>query len=312
MGVSHVRTVSPPVRRNRGEGSVSKVAHDLRPSAWPWITAMFLVAVAIGLLLYGLDFYAIDPADRPMHEDYEELSATGTVGQGYGVVGTALFIANLLYLVRRRLAKLPLGSMRAWLNAHVVTGLTGSLLIVFHSAFQARSAVTMTTSLSLGLVVGTGLVGRWLVAISPRPDPRRLAEKLLALDELIPGSGELVREGLRDQPVTLLPASAGMIRAFATVPTWMIEARARRRLVRHAWLDVTRPFTLSREEEKLARQLSREAASLAAGEVRAATGAALLRSWRSIHRLFALLMVLCVVLHVGVAWFYGYRWIFSG
>jgi hypothetical protein len=28
------------------------------------------------------------------------------------------------------------------------------------------------------------------------------------------------------------------------------------------------------------------------------------------HRFFAILMLLTVALHVGVAWHYGYRWIF--
>ena len=39
--------------------------------------------------------------------------------------------------------------------------------------------------------------------------------------------------------------------------------------------------------------------------------AALLRSWRGLHRFFALLMLAAVLLHAGVAWHYGYRWIFA-
>jgi hypothetical protein len=36
-----------------------------------------------------------------------------------------------------------------------------------------------------------------------------------------------------------------------------------------------------------------------------------MRSWRGFHRFFALLMLALLVVHVGVAWYYGYRWIFS-
>ena len=30
-----------------------------------------------------------------------------------------------------------------------------------------------------------------------------------------------------------------------------------------------------------------------------------------LHRFFALLMLAAVLLHAGVAWYYGYRWIFA-
>jgi hypothetical protein len=45
--------------------------------------------------------------------------------------------------------------------------------------------------------------------------------------------------------------------------------------------------------------------------VRAIAGANLLRSWRGLHRFMALLMILLVILHVTVAWVFGFRWIFS-
>ena len=51
--------------------------------------------------------------------------------------------------------------------------------------------------------------------------------------------------------------------------------------------------------------------SLAASEVDAHVGAALMRSWRSLHRFLAILMLTSVTVHIGVAWFYGFRWIFE-
>ena len=50
---------------------------------------------------------------------------------------------------------------------------------------------------------------------------------------------------------------------------------------------------------------------LAARRPGSATLTALLRSWRGLHRFFALLMLASVLLHAGVAWHYGYRWIFG-
>ena len=45
--------------------------------------------------------------------------------------------------------------------------------------------------------------------------------------------------------------------------------------------------------------------------IRSFKASAVLRSWRSMHMFFAILMLLTVVFHIGIAWHYGYRWIWS-
>jgi hypothetical protein len=54
-----------------------------------------------------------------------------------------------------------------------------------------------------------------------------------------------------------------------------------------------------------------ETERLATIEPRALAYDHLLRSWRGLHRFFALLMFALMFVHAGVAWYYGYRWIFS-
>ena len=105
----------------------------------PWITLLILAVLTELMLWRGYDYYRQGLSARAMHPDYRLLNPGGLLGHGYGMVGTALILTNLLYLVRRRFAKyIPaqMGSMKAWLNAHVLTGLVGSLLVLFHSAFQ--------------------------------------------------------------------------------------------------------------------------------------------------------------------------------
>ena len=62
---------------------------------------------------------------------------------------------------------------------------------------------------------------------------------------------------------------------------------------------------------RLARAFFVELGDLAAAEVDTHAGAALMRSWRSLHRFLAILMIVSVSVHIGVAWFYGFRWIFE-
>ena len=69
-----------------------------------------------------------------------------------------------------------------------------------------------------------------------------------------------------------------------------------------------------RRDPDRVRELRRAAGELyaaSAADARASGIAALLRSWRAMHRFFALLMLAAVFLHAGVAWYYGYRWIFG-
>jgi hypothetical protein len=286
-------------------------AKSLRPSRVAFVTTLILVLVAAGLIARGYGFYALDVATRVEHEDFRVLSPSAPVGHGYGIVGTLLILTNLLYLARRRIARFRVGSMQAWLNMHVVTGLVGSVLILFHSAFQLRTPIATLTAASLVLVVVTGVIGRWFYAIAPKPDPTRMAELLIAMDELVPGLAQGVREMLRGMRPTQLPPDAGLLRSVATMPRWLLEARATKRAVRALSKQAVATRDLSRPERATLQIMAREAGSRAAADVRAEMGATLLRSWRGLHRFLAILMIVSVTVHIAVAWFYGYRWIWS-
>ena len=279
---------------------------------WPALLVVLALAALAGVLLArGHSFYTLDIQARVDHRDFRVLSPGSPVGHGYGVAGTALMLTNLLYLARRRFARLRLGSMEAWLHMHVLTGLVGSLLVLFHSAFQLRSQVASLTAFSLMLVVVTGLIGRYLYGLAPKADAAALDARLLELDVLGDGLGQRIAAGLRAAPAVTLPARAGLLASLALVPRWRVEARQRRALVRATaaeFLDLPRG---SRSERRYMQRLVRETARLASDPVRAAAGSSLLRSWRGLHRFFALLMIVSVSVHIAVAWAFGFRWVLS-
>ena len=117
--------------------------------------------------------------------------------------------------------------MNTWLDVHVVTGLAGSVLVLFHSAFQLRTAIATTTALSLTIVVVTGLVGFYLNALLPRSGLKALKERLAELEPLLPGLTGHVRESVERVPCTRLAANASFLATVWTVPRWLLEARAR-------------------------------------------------------------------------------------
>jgi dihydropyrimidine dehydrogenase (NAD+) subunit PreT len=280
----------------------------------PALTLIALVLLGSFLLWRGYDYYRQDLAARAAHPDYRLLNPAGLIGHGYGIVGTALIAANLLYLVRRRLAGvLPvwIGSMKGWLNAHVFTGLVGSLLIVFHSAFQLRTPIATVTSASLGIVVATGLIGLYLHALVPKAAALPLRLRLDEMGALLPGLSARVAGFVKATPATRLPHDASFLRALITIPAWIRDLRIRRRGLAEAAQSDALFRALTRAEPALARAFVLELSELATAEVDALAGGALMRSWRSLHRFLALLMLSSVSLHIGVAWYYGFRWIFE-
>lgn len=274
----------------------------------PWILVFAIIALATGLLLRGLEFYQLDLEHRVEHDDFRVLAPGGMWGHGYGIVGTALILTNLLYLVRRRYARLRVGSMQAWLDMHVFTGLAGGMLILFHSAFQARTQIALVSAVSLGVVVATGVLGRFLHFLAPAPDPVLIATHVQALDAVQAGVGARARAAINAVRPTPDEAGASLLTTLGRVPSWLREARAARRAV----LEATQHEVIADPHLATAfRHSERALASLAAREVRTVALTAVLRSWRGIHRLLAILMILTVPAHVVIAWLYGYRWIWS-
>lgn len=289
--------------------SVPPPATDrLRRASGPALLFLSLVGLAALLLFRGYTFYRLDLEARLDHEDFRKLSPGEPIGHGYGVFGTLLVLTNLLYLARRRFARWNLGSMRTWLNIHVFTGLFGSVLILFHSAFQMRSQIAGLTAVSLSLVVISGIVGRYFYSLSPR-DKHELKNQLAVVEVFDSGLALQVKTfvaGLSEPPA---PARATLFGSLGTIPTWFAHDRQRKAAVRRLLVPLLHDKSLSRDERRYLRAAVSEIESIVREPVRTAAGTSLLRTWRGLHRFMALLMILSVSVHIAVAWVFGYRWI---
>jgi hypothetical protein len=88
-------------------------------------------------------------------------------GFGYwlGIVGASLMATLLLYPLRKRLRFMhALGATRHWFRMHMVLGVLGPVLILYHSNFSFGS-LNDTVALACTLLVAiSGLVGRYVYA----------------------------------------------------------------------------------------------------------------------------------------------------
>lgn len=274
-----------------------------------WGVILFLLVLTAVILWWrGHSYYPLSLDDRVEHPEYRTLRSSGHLGYGYGVAGTLLIFANLLYLARRKFARWNMGSMKTWLDLHVFTGLMGAVFVSFHASFKARSTMAEATSASLAVVVITGLIGRFLYALVPGSGTDELKQSLEDADALVPGLGEQLRIVLEEHPVPKVKIGS-VVAAFGAIPTVRRVAADRREaiaLLMHNAQAGTDANT-TRALKRLSRRLRKEASK----EVRAVAASSILRLWRNLHRFSAILMLLTVIFHIGVAWYYGYRWIWS-
>ena len=286
------------------ELEMQRWSRGLRGATVVWVGTACIALIGLALWLRGVGYYALPLSERVDHPDYAVLSPSRKMGMTYGLVALGLMLLNLGYLLRRRFPHWPLGRMRLWLDAHVVTGFLAVLFVAFHSAFQLRSSVAAVIAATLAITLLTGIVGRFFYAFVPR-DESSLRGRIADLDALLPGVATSLEQALT-QPVPMPAAGAGLWRVLHGLPALLRLARARR-----VWVyAVYRLRVEGRDARTLTYEypLMREVAQLAAREVFAVAARELLRAWRPWHRLCALIMVAGVLLHAGVALFYGYGW----
>jgi hypothetical protein len=126
--------------------------------------------------------------------------ASGFVGHMLGVLGFVLMLmTELLYSLRMRAIRRPRGSMRAWLQFHIFTGIVGAYLVILHSAWTFQGLAGVLTLMTL-IVVASGFVGRYIYTAVPRTADgvvleaqvvqAQLAEAQARLEQLTATAGE--------------------------------------------------------------------------------------------------------------------------
>ena len=87
------------------------------------------------------------------------------VGYWLGIAGGSLMLLLLLYPLRKRIRFLHrLGATKHWFRMHMIFGLVGPLLILYHSNYQLGSFNSQVAFYCMLLVAGSGIIGRHFYA----------------------------------------------------------------------------------------------------------------------------------------------------
>lgn len=99
---------------------------------------------------------------------FRDLSfVTPEEGLGYwlGIVGGVMMLLLLLYPLRKRIRALRIfGDTAKWFRIHMILGLLGPLLVLYHSNFHLGSFNSQVALFCMLLVAGSGVIGRHIYA----------------------------------------------------------------------------------------------------------------------------------------------------
>lgn len=113
---------------------------------------MVITAAIIGLIFYGWS-------------QWSQINFRASFDFTYnsGLIGGILMLLTLLYALRKRVNFLKkLGGMEGWYYFHLIGGVIGPFVIIFHSAFALRSINSTMAFVAMMLVVVSGLFGRYI------------------------------------------------------------------------------------------------------------------------------------------------------
>ncbi len=87
------------------------------------------------------------------------------LGYALGITGGSLMLALLIYPARKRLPVLAvIGGPRMWFQIHMALGVIGPICILYHCGYHLGATNSNVALVSMLIVAGSGLVGRYLYA----------------------------------------------------------------------------------------------------------------------------------------------------
>lgn len=114
---------------------------------------------------YGVVWFSVIALVLAAWPVYRGLMFKSGSGFGYyiGIAGAVMMLLMLLYPVRKNMRwARGWGPLKYWFMLHMVFGICGPVLILFHSTFHVKSLNAGVALYSMLLVAGSGIIGRFI------------------------------------------------------------------------------------------------------------------------------------------------------
>jgi len=283
-----------------------------------FLYTLYIVSLIIYayFLIDGLSFYSTPYGERPHHEDYRQLRPAGLGGHTFGVIGSALMILMLSYSLRKRARFLRnKGPLSRWLDIHIYFGIMGPLLVVLHTSFKVQGLVAVSFW-SMVAVATSGIFGRYLYLQIPRNiqgdeiDIKELEQDnkqfTLRLRDEFHLDDAVIRR-LEERDALKVDESAGAIKVLFTI---LRDDAFRPFRFRHRHRDYADLKEVPREMRKEIVRITHRKTLLARRIIFLNKVQQLFHYWHVVHKPFAIIMYSIMIIHIVVAVWTGYKWIF--
>jgi hypothetical protein len=208
-----------------------------------------------------------------------------------------------------------LGELRSWMAFHVFTGVVGCAIVLFHSTFLMRSALGSLAFSAMAIVIVTGVVGRYIYAVTPRSVKGVELELADIRRDLESNRKELETLGM---PAAFFETMGKYTRAQARPDASVFDHIGNiivgNRQLREQYAEVEQLVRSNPSLEKsvplllpLARRYMRERQ----WADRYSEFRSLMGTWRFMHRWLAIAMLSAVIFHIIIAVGLGNLWIFQ-
>jgi len=272
----------------------------------------FTAVVSIGV--YGYDYYSTPLQRRAVNHDHKLIKPGGKFGHGLGIAGATMIIVGItMYSTRKRVRALwNLGRLSLWLEVHIFLCLLGPILIIYHTTFKAGgiAAISLWSMLS---VAASGILGRFLYVLIPRTVGGSEMNSH-QINELFDAQEKILMESDMGKDLrTMIDQSFSNMKRPETVSQTIRSFLHLQRLKRQVKSLVRARISQNHVGFKATHTLVRAAsmrATLIQKSLLLLQVEKLFYYWHAIHLPFTAIMFITLAVHVGIALWFGYFWIF--
>jgi hypothetical protein len=301
------RAAVAAAKRAREKAVLSQYRAHVRTKAIP----LLFSAVVIAVLWVGW-----------VNREDNGLTPESGVGYWLGIAGGSLMLLLLLYPLRKRIKGLrSLGTVGFWFRAHMILGIVGPVLVLWHANFRLGSINSNVALLAMLIVAVSGIVGRYLYSkihlglYGRKAEVREILSDADALKEAI-GVDLSVADRLVEQLSafaqvgTVAPKS--VLTGFLLVPAVSVRASVvRMRLIADARRAIMAEGKRLGWSRKIRRRRLAGVAELVTLHIAAVKKAAvfafyerLFRLWHVFHLPLFFLLVIAATIHIFAAHFF--------
>jgi len=259
------------------------------------ILISIVVLVTAYLAYTGYSYYSTPMEERFYHPRHNWFKPSGLYGQGLGVFGTLLILIGVsVYILHKRYTILGRHvRLKYLLEFHIFLCTLGPILVLFHTTFKFGGIVSIAFW-SMVAVVASGVVGRFIYIQIPRTIEGR-ALSLSEVQSMKTDVAEVLKEKYQVKDSDVEQFVSYTREGDTSLSTLKKTVRG---------------YNLSKEDQKHLFKMLYGERSLSRKISRLETMKKYFKYWHVAHMPFALIMLVIVIIHIVVAFTFGYKWIF--